>query len=209
MPLPPTAFVPPFAPWTQAGTSTTFDDAQQTMEDFANARDWRQFHTPRNLLLALTGEVGEVAELFQWRSEEDCANGLQGFTEAQKEAVADELADVLAYLTRLSAACGIDLAAAWRRKMAKNAAKYPAEAAKGSSAKYTELRDKATLEQNGKNSAGKRKPKAATPRDSGNATLDENTVHYSNNSSLLDTLLTMNPPNGGVTNRKSSTSDNL
>jgi dCTP diphosphatase len=155
MSLLPTAFVPPFAPWTQAGTSTTFDDAQQTMEDFANAREWRQFHTPRNLLLALTGEVGEVAELFQWRPDEDCANGLQGFTEVQKEAVADELADVLAYLTRLSAACGIDLAAAWRRKMAKNAAKYPAEAAKGSSAKYTELRNKATLEQNGTNGAGK------------------------------------------------------
>lgn len=137
-------FVPPFSDCS-AGTSgrTTFEDVRSTLEDFANARDWRQYHTPRNLCLALAGEVGEVAELFQWRTDDDCRDGLAGFEPAKRDAVADELADVLAYLVRLSSACGIDLAAAFQRKMAANNAKYPAELARGSAAKYTELRDAA------------------------------------------------------------------
>jgi dCTP diphosphatase len=89
----------------------------------------------RNLLLALVGEVGELAECFQWRGE--VAAGLPGFSLAERRHVGEELSDCLLYLLRLADACGIDLAAAAAAKMEKNAAKYPAEACRGSSAKYT------------------------------------------------------------------------
>ena len=121
----------------------TFEAIRQQYEDFVNLRDWRQYHSPRNLALALVGEVGEVAELFQWRTDADCDGGLGGFSPAQRDAVADELADVLSYLIRLSSSCGVDLPAAWLRKMHVNASKYPADLVRGSAAKYTELRTNA------------------------------------------------------------------
>eukprot|EP00672_Neobodo_designis_P016780 CAMPEP_0174834860 /NCGR_PEP_ID=MMETSP1114-20130205/5091_1 /TAXON_ID=312471 /ORGANISM="Neobodo designis, Strain CCAP 1951/1" /LENGTH=162 /DNA_ID=CAMNT_0016068789 /DNA_START=41 /DNA_END=525 /DNA_ORIENTATION=+ len=155
MPAPP--FVEPFAPFV---STTTLEDVRRIHDDFSNARDWRQYHTPRNLALALAGEVGEVTELFQWRSDEACANGLQGFTNAQRQAVADELSDVLAYVVRLSTACGIDLGAAYTAKMEQNARKYPADVVRGSAAKYTELRSNArTTEGAATSKASTAKPK--------------------------------------------------
>lgn len=105
------------------------------MQQFSADRNWDQFHTPRNLLLALTGEVGELAEIFQWRGE--VAPGLPEFTFEDKMHVGEELSDVLLYLVRLADRCGIDLAEAVTKKLEKNAAKYPAEACKGKSDKYT------------------------------------------------------------------------
>jgi dCTP diphosphatase len=104
------------------------------MAQFADERDWRQFHTPRNLVLALVGEVGELAELFQWRGE--VAPGLPDFGAAERVRVGEEMSDVLLYLVRLADRCGVDLAAAVGAKLEANAAKYPAERARGSSAKY-------------------------------------------------------------------------
>lgn len=89
----------------------------------------------RNLLLALVGEVGELAECFQWRGEVPA--GLPGFSLEERRHVGEELSDCLLYLLRLADACGVDLAAAATAKMQKNAAKYPAEACRGSAAKYT------------------------------------------------------------------------
>jgi dCTP diphosphatase len=89
----------------------------------------------RNLCLALVGEIGEVMELFQWRGE--CAHLLPDWSAEHRVHLGEELADCLLYLVRLSDRCGIDLAAAWQDKMAKNRRKYPAAQAFGRSDKYT------------------------------------------------------------------------
>ena len=115
----------------------TLEDLRREQASFARARDWDQFHSPRNVLLAMVGEVGEVSELFQWRGDDDCATGLPSWSREDRARLEDELADVQLYLVRLADRCGVDLAAATRAKMAKNAAKYPADRCRGSAAKYT------------------------------------------------------------------------
>ncbi|XP_029987353.1 glutamyl-tRNA(Gln) amidotransferase subunit B, mitochondrial [Sphaeramia orbicularis] len=130
-----------------AGTASRFTfSPQPTMEDirrmqaeFTDERDWNQFHQPRNLLLAMVGEVGEVSELFQWRGE--VAEGLPNWTEAEREQLAHELSDVLIYLLELAEKCHVDLPQAVLRKMALNRLKYPASKVHGSAKKYTEYQD--------------------------------------------------------------------
>lgn len=127
---------------TMEGKSDTPFDASVRVEDlrsamalFVSERGWLKFHTPRNLVLALVGEVGELAELFQWRGE--VAPGLPEWSSADRTHLGEELADCLLYLVRLSDRCGVDLPAAALRKMELNRAKYPVERCFGSSAKYT------------------------------------------------------------------------
>ncbi|CAL9089591.1 unnamed protein product, partial [Musa textilis] len=96
------------------------------LEEFARERDWEQYHSPRNLLLAMVGEVGELAEIFMWRGE--VAKSLPNWEESEKEHLGEELSDVLLYLIRLSDICGIDLGDAATKKIVKNAIKYPAKA---------------------------------------------------------------------------------
>ncbi len=108
------------------------------VRDFVRARDWEQFHTPKNLVMALAGEAGELIELFQWLTVDESGRLMQ--EPAKAEAVRDELADVFVYCLRLADVLGIDLEAAVLTKMAKNAAKYPVERSKGSAAKYTDLK---------------------------------------------------------------------
>ncbi|KAM0918795.1 hypothetical protein ACQ4PT_008637 [Festuca glaucescens] len=115
--------------------AVSLEELQKRMADFARERDWEQFHSPRNLLLALVGEVGELSEIFQWKGE--VPKGLPGWEEAEKEHLGEELADVLLYLVRLSDMCGIDLGKAALRKMEINARKYPVGQCKGSSKKHT------------------------------------------------------------------------
>ncbi|KAK4341498.1 hypothetical protein RND71_039999 [Anisodus tanguticus] len=98
------------------------------MADFVEERDWDQFHTPRNLLLALVGEVGELSEIFQWKGE--VPRGLPDWEEKEKQHLGEELSDVLLYLVRLSDICGIDLGKAALRKLELNAIKYPASLCK-------------------------------------------------------------------------------
>ena len=105
---------------------------------FAVERDWDQFHTPRNICLALVGEVGELAECFQWKGDAGAATGLPDWTEAKKEHLGEECADVLLYLVRLADKCGIDLPTVAMRKIQKNATKYPASLVRGSAKKYNE-----------------------------------------------------------------------
>ena len=107
-------------------SAMTLDEARGLVSDFASERDWDQFHSVRNILLALVGEVGELAECFQWKGDA-VSDGLPEFEEKEKEHVGEELADVTLYLVRLSELCGIDLAKAVTDKMAKNRAKYPAD----------------------------------------------------------------------------------
>ena len=108
------------------------DALARRLADFARERDWDQFHSPKNLAMALAGEVGELLEHFQWLTE---SQSFELSAEA-KEAVALEMADVLLYLVRLADKSGIDLAAAARRKLELNAKKYPVARFKGSHRKY-------------------------------------------------------------------------
>jgi NTP pyrophosphatase (non-canonical NTP hydrolase) len=104
------------------------------LRKFAEARDWEQFHSPKNLSMALMVEVAELMEHFQWLTEDQTAN-----LDAEKQAVvAEELADVLLYLVRLSDRLDVDLMEAALHKLEKNAVKYPADQVRGSSKKYSE-----------------------------------------------------------------------
>jgi len=100
---------------------------QQAQLEFARARDWVQHHSPKNLVMALTGEVGELVEIFQWL-DEDASYAVASNPDTAR-AVRDELADVLIYFARLAAVLEVDLDAAVRAKLAANAVKYPAPAA--------------------------------------------------------------------------------
>jgi NTP pyrophosphatase (non-canonical NTP hydrolase) len=101
---------------------------------FAAERDWEQFHSPKNLSMALMVEVAELMEHFQWLTE---AQSSELPPKTQQE-VSEELADCLLYLVRLSDRLGVDLKAAALHKLEKNAAKYPADRVRGSSKKYSE-----------------------------------------------------------------------
>jgi NTP pyrophosphatase (non-canonical NTP hydrolase) len=102
---------------------------------FAAERDWDQFHNPKNLAMAVAGEVGELVEHFQWLTFEEAQN----LAPATREEVALEAADVLLFLLRLCDKLGIDLAAAARRKLELNAARYPIAKARGRATKYDKL----------------------------------------------------------------------
>ncbi len=95
---------------------------EAALQEFADQRDWDQFHTPRNLILALTGEVGELAEIFQWLTDEQAEQIMQS---DKAEHVRQEVSDVLLYLMRLVMVLGIDINAAVASKIALNAVKYP------------------------------------------------------------------------------------
>jgi NTP pyrophosphatase (non-canonical NTP hydrolase) len=116
-------------------TPDPLNTLREEIRTFAAERDWQQFHTPKNLVMALSVEVSELMEHFQWLTPEQSA-----MLDASKRGeVAQELADVLIYLIRLSDVLGVDLALAAQEKIRLNAEKYPVEKAKGLAAKYTEL----------------------------------------------------------------------
>ena len=110
-------------------------DLQARLRTFAQERDWQQFHTPKNLAMALAGEVGELVELFQWLTPEE-SQTLQADTAGR---VRDELADVQIYLLRLADVLGVDLTAAVESKVALNESRYPPDKARGRATKYTDL----------------------------------------------------------------------
>jgi NTP pyrophosphatase (non-canonical NTP hydrolase) len=114
---------------------TELERLREELRDFAAARDWDQFHSPKNLAMALSVEAGELLEAFQWLTEEQSAR----LPPEALSAASDEVADVLLYLVRLSDKLGIDPIAAAHRKLLSNAEKYPADKARGNSRKYTEL----------------------------------------------------------------------
>jgi len=104
---------------------------------FAAERNWDQFHSPKNLSMALTGEVGELSEIFQWLTEEASKSAASNPDTAT--AVREELADVTLYLVRLASVLGVDLNEAVTQKLKKNAEKYPVEKAHGTHKKYDKL----------------------------------------------------------------------
>jgi len=115
----------------------SIEGLQGSLRNFASERDWEQFHTPKNLVMALAGEVGELVAIFQWLSPDESADAMADELRAGR--VRDEMADVFAYLLRLADVLRVDLEAALEAKMIKNARRYPVEAARGNTEKYTDL----------------------------------------------------------------------
>ena len=114
---------------------TQLESLREQLREFAAARDWDEFHSPKNLAMALSVEAGELLEIFQWLTEAQS----RSLTPETKAAASDEVADVLLYLIRLSDTLDIDPIAAAERKLLVNAERYPADKARGNSKKYTEL----------------------------------------------------------------------
>jgi len=116
-------------------SSSTLEDQRAKLAAFADERDWDQFHNPKNLAMAVAGEVGELLEHFQWLTPDEAAS----LPEATRDEVALEAADVLLFLVRLCDKLGIDLAAAAERKLELNAVKYPVGKSRGLATKYDKL----------------------------------------------------------------------
>jgi NTP pyrophosphatase (non-canonical NTP hydrolase) len=107
------------------------------LADFAAARDWDPFHTPKNLAMALAGEAGELLEHFQWLTPEQS----RSLPPEKLAAVAHELADILIYLVRLADKLEVDLLVSAREKIALNEARYPAERVRGDARRAEEYRE--------------------------------------------------------------------
>ncbi|MEQ8839415.1 MAG: nucleotide pyrophosphohydrolase [Acidimicrobiales bacterium] len=116
-----------------ADVSLDIDNLIGELRTFADEREWDQFHNPKNLAMALAGEVGELLAELQWRSPEDCES--ENLTGDDRQAVEAELTDVLFYLLRLCDRLDVDLEKAVSAKLAENGRRYPVSVAKGSSAK--------------------------------------------------------------------------
>jgi len=109
------------------------DETIQRVLKFRDDRDWRQFHTPKDLAISMSLEAAELLEVFQWSG---------GDVECREkwDRVREELADVLSYCILMADVCGLDLDEIMNAKVDRNEAKYPADQARGSAAKYTELK---------------------------------------------------------------------
>jgi NTP pyrophosphatase (non-canonical NTP hydrolase) len=110
---------------------------QSLLTTFAKERDWEQFHSPKNLSMALAAEVGELLEVFMWSTEETTQQTSQN--PQMQTRVREELADIFIYLLRIADICQIDLETAVKQKIEQNALKYPVHLAKGNSRKYDDL----------------------------------------------------------------------
>jgi dCTP diphosphatase len=112
----------------------TLSELRTLTRAFAAERDWQQFHTPKNLAMALSVEVAELVEHFQWLP----TGAAEELDDRQREGIRHELADVLLYLVQLADRTGVDLRAAALEKLRLNADKYPVERVKGDARKYDE-----------------------------------------------------------------------
>lgn len=112
------------------------EELLETIRAFVKERDWEQYHSPKNLAMALMVEAGEIAEHFQWLTEDESRE----LPLHKRKEVQDEIADVLVYLVNLADKLGIDPLEAAQLKMKKNSEKYPAEKVRGKALKYTEYR---------------------------------------------------------------------
>ncbi len=115
--------------------SERLDALREKLRAFVNAREWDQFHNPKNLVMAVAGEAAELMEHFQWLTHDESAS-LPPETKAEVEL---EIADVLLLLLRLCDKLDVDPVSAAERKLVLNEVKYPVEKSRGRSAKYTKL----------------------------------------------------------------------
>ncbi len=113
----------------------TIKDVQDALETFVNEREWQPYQSPKNLAMALTGEVGELVEHFQWLTQQESGQ----LNSEQMSEVTDEMADVFIYLVRLADKLDVDLISAAEQKITKNGHKYPVHKARGNQTKYTKL----------------------------------------------------------------------
>jgi NTP pyrophosphatase (non-canonical NTP hydrolase) len=113
----------------------TLNELQAKVAKFQNDRDWRQFHTPKDLVISLMAEVAEVGDHFKWKKTED----IEKYLKTNKSEIADELADVLHNVLLMSYELEIDLEQAFLKKIAETEAKYSVEKAKGINKKYNKL----------------------------------------------------------------------
>ena len=117
--------------------SDPLDDLMTQVRSFRDTRDWKKFHTIRNLIVSVSIEAGEMLELTQWKSEEELAN-LASDTQ-EREALEQEAADIFIYLLLIADGAGFNLLDAAHRKLALNEDRYPAEKSRGKATKYTDL----------------------------------------------------------------------
>lgn len=110
------------------------EEIRKRIRAFRDARDWSQFHNPKDMAIAISIEASELLEHFLWKKEAE----LDDRIEERREEIESEIADIGIYLTELADNLGIDLLAAMDRKISVNESKYPADRVKGSSRKYTE-----------------------------------------------------------------------
>jgi dCTP diphosphatase len=118
-------------------SATTVLELKDRVLAFVRERDWEQFHSPKNLSMALAAEAGELMEHFLWATPDE--SRAVAADPAKRAKIAEELADVVIYALEFANATGLDVAASIEAKIAANARKYPVEKARGRSAKYTEL----------------------------------------------------------------------
>lgn len=111
------------------------DEVVQQLLEFRKARDWEQFHTPKNLAASLVIEASELLECFQWARDEE----LGDLVVREREHIEDELADVAILFTYLCVDMNVDISSAMARKIEKNGKKYPAQLARGNARKYDKL----------------------------------------------------------------------
>ncbi len=118
-------------------STTNVSKLKKLMEDFVHERDWEQFHTPKDLSIALAIEAAELMEIFQWKEQKNAAEIKKDDKTMAK--VREELADVILYSLAIANRLDIDVSSAVEQKMVRNKQKYPVEKAKGTAKKYTEL----------------------------------------------------------------------
>ena len=114
-----------------------FEDLLKKIQDFSDARDWSQFHTVKNLIIAVSAEVGELAEVVQWKSDKEIAEYLK--TPEGKSKLSEEVADVAIYLLRICQQQNLNFIDILNKKMESNSIQYPVDKSKGNARKYTEL----------------------------------------------------------------------
>jgi NTP pyrophosphatase (non-canonical NTP hydrolase) len=119
-------------------SKTSIEQLKKLLLDFRDERDWEQFHDPKNLAEAISIEAAELLELFLWKSPNDVTHLLKSDAKF-KDAVEDELADILSFILNFANATNIDVSRAVSNKIEKNRKKYPVEKAKGSATKYDQL----------------------------------------------------------------------
>jgi NTP pyrophosphatase (non-canonical NTP hydrolase) len=119
---------------TEMSLPSDLQNIRDQIRSFVEERDWDQFHTPKNLAMALSVEAAELLEPFQWMQ----TGNLAELDNKKLEQIRHEMADVLVYLIRLADKLDVDLSAAFSEKMALNRAKYPADKVRGDARKYSE-----------------------------------------------------------------------
>ncbi|HEY8084749.1 MAG TPA: nucleotide pyrophosphohydrolase [Methylophilaceae bacterium] len=117
-------------------SNDSLEQLRERLRNFVSERDWDQFHSPKNLAMAMIVEAAELVEHFQWMTEQESKT----LSPEKRVEVEHEIADTFVYLLRIAEVLGVDIIQAANRKIDLNALKYPVEKARGSNAKYTEYK---------------------------------------------------------------------